>query len=165
MTTDERLLSHLDGTLSPDERTRLEEDLRAQPDLRRRFEELQEIDQMLKAVTLEKTSEMFTARVMGKLDHAPARRPLWQGLALLAGILVIVTVAAMLVSQGMFNDKSTLDFSRLGIDNDYVSNLLPTISFQGTWLVNIIIVANLVLAFLILDRLILKQWYKRQMDT
>ncbi|NJM26921.1 MAG: hypothetical protein HC859_17065 [Bacteroidia bacterium] len=73
MTPDERLLSYLDGTLGHDEQARLEAELRNQPDLRRRFEELQEIDQMLKAVKPEKISEMFTTHVMGRLDHAPAR--------------------------------------------------------------------------------------------
>ncbi|NJM26922.1 MAG: hypothetical protein HC859_17070 [Bacteroidia bacterium] len=46
-----------------------------------------------------------------------------------------------------------------------MSKLIPTISFQGTWVVNVIIVANLILAFLILDRLVLKQWYNRHMGT
>src|SRR5437868_3714385 len=105
---DNRLLDYLDGTLAAGERMALETLLRQDTALRARLEELRLIHTLMGGQKLETPSTDFTASVMRRLDEraAVARFPIRNGILLVAGILMIVVIAAALVSAGVFDGTS-----------------------------------------------------------
>jgi hypothetical protein len=46
--------------------------------------------------------------------------------------------------------------------NKYLDWELPEIPFNGKLIVNLIIIANIALAFIVLDRAVLKPWFERR---
>jgi anti-sigma factor RsiW len=62
--SDERLHDYFDGHLPPEERSRFERDLAADPGLRERLRELREIDAALGTLPGHAASSDFTARVV-----------------------------------------------------------------------------------------------------
>jgi hypothetical protein len=78
--------------------------------------------------------------------------------------MIAVGVCALLLSLGFFDsDQTTIDLNTLALKNKYVPQTLPAISLSGKLLVNIVIFLNLILAFLVLDRAVLKPLFQKRM--
>lgn len=162
---EEKLLEYIDGTLSATEKELFEQALRTSPALQARFEEMNRLDSSLRTIKLEQPSKNFTQQVMGKLDQYPIRSSNLlsrNGIFLLIGVLLAVGIGSLLLSAGVFDGTSSIDLNQTIIPNKYIQQSLPTISFNGKLVVNIIILLNLALAFLVLDRAILKPWFERR---
>lgn len=166
--TEEKLLDYLDGKLSREEADKLETLLQQQPDLKARFESLKSLQTMLTVTKLEQPSRNFTQQVMSKLDQYPLRSSLSirNGIFLLIGVLVMTLLAAFLVSIGVFDSTTAvIDLNTVKTPIDITREPLPSFRFDGRWVVNAIVVLNLVLAWLVLDRAILKPYFKQRMLT
>ena len=162
---DDKLFEYMDGGLKGIEKENIEQLLKTTPALQARLEELRKLDADLRTIKLEQPSKNFTQRVMNKLDQYPVRSnfTLRNGILLLTGVLVAVGVGALLVSGGVFDGTSTIDLNQTIVPvNKYIEKPLPTFNFDGKMMVNIIIVLNLALAFVVLDRAILKPWFERR---
>lgn len=161
---DDELLNYLDGTLSVLDREMLEQQLSASPALQKRLEELKDITAILAHSAIEHPSKNFTQRVMHHLDHYPARSGLTprNGILLLIGVLIAIGIGSFLLAAGIFDGTSTVDLNKLVIENQYFKQPLPSISVNGKLIMNIIIILNIALGFLILDRAILKPWFGRR---
>lgn len=161
---EENLIAYLDGNLSPSERARLEQELVSSPVLQQRLAALQSVTQVLKSATLEQPSKNFTQRVMSGLDQYPLRSglSLKNGIFLLIGVMIAVGIGAFLLSAGVFDSAGAIDLNDMGIQNKYIQESLPTIPVNGKLIMNIIIMLNIALAFLVLDRAILKPWFERR---
>ena len=162
---EEKLLEYIDGTLSSTEKELFEHAIKASPALQARFEEMNRLDSSLRSIKLEQPSKNFTQQVMSKLDQYPIRSSNLlsrNGIFLLIGVLLAVGIGSLLVSAGVFDGTSSIDLNETIIPNKYIQQSLPTISFNGKVVVNIIILLNLALAFLVLDRAILKPWFERR---
>lgn len=161
---EDTLLAYLDGMLSPPAMRALEQELAHNPALHTRLEELRKVHEALQLAGMEEPSGNFTQSVMGKLDHSPAREgfPIRRGIVLLLGFLVATGIASYMLSGGVFDNATTpLD---LGIvDLPRVENPLPTILLDGKLMVNIIILLNLAIAWGVLDRMILRPYFKRRL--
>ena len=166
---DDKLFEYIDGGLKGIEKENFEQLLKTSPVLRARLEELRKLDADLRTITLQQPSKNFTQRVMSKLDQYPVRSnfSFKNGIILLAGVLVAVGVGSLLVAGGVFDGTSTIDLNQtMGPVNKYIEKPIPTFNFNGKLMVNIIILLNLALAFLVLDRAILKPWFdKRRMSV
>jgi hypothetical protein len=161
---EDSLIAYLDGTLSPSEKAHLEQELVSSPALQQRLAALQTVTQVLKSTALEQPSKTFTQRVMSGLDHYPLRSglSLKNGTLLLVGVMIAVGIGAFLLSAGVFDSTGTIDLNDIGIQNKYIRERLPAIPVNGKLIMNIIIMLNLALAFLVLDRAILKPWFDRR---
>lgn len=162
---EEKLLEYIDGTLNVTEKELFEQALKNSPALQARFEELNHLDSSLRTIKLEQPSKNFTQQVMSKLDQYPIRSSNLlsrNGIFLLIGVLMAVAIGSLLLSAGVFDGTSSIDLNQTIIPNKYIQQSLPTISFNGKLVVNIIILLNLALAFLVLDRAILKPWFERR---
>jgi len=161
---DNKLLELIDGTLSAHDKEQLEQQLAASPELKRRFDELSQINYSLKSSVHEQPSKYFTQRVMAKLDSYPVRTGLSarNGLLLLAGVLVAIGIGSFLLAAGVFDSSGSIDLNNMVLQNQYIKEPLPSIPFNGKLVVNIIIMLNIILAFLVLDRTILKPWFERR---
>jgi hypothetical protein len=94
-----------------------------------------------------------------------SRISLKSSLLLLLGTLVTIVVSAMLVSAGVFDETGTLDMNNLISKQDYVRLTLPAIPLSSKWIINILIIINLALAFVVLDRTILKPFFEKRSHT
>jgi hypothetical protein len=165
---DDTLLNYLDGSLKSEEKTDIEKLLQESDTLRTRLEELRVIDFALSQNKLDQPSKNFTQLVMGKLDGYVERStfPIRNGILLLAVVLVAVGIVALLVSTGVFDQTQTVvDLNKINLPKQYIQQPLPSIPFNGKLLINIIIILNLGLAWVVLDRAILKPYFQRRMQT
>jgi hypothetical protein len=159
------LLNYIDGTLNTTEKELFEQEVKNSPALQVRLEEFNNLDSSLRTVKIEQPSKNFTQQVMGKLDQYPIRSSSLlsrNGILLLIGALVAVGISSLLLAGGVFDNTSSFDLNQTIIPNKYIQQSLPTISFNGKIVVNVIILLNLALAFLILDRAVLKPWFERR---
>jgi hypothetical protein len=105
---------------------------------------------------------------MSKLDQYPLSAPgfsIRNSILLLAGILVAVGIASALVAAGVFDNVTpTLDLSGIALPTRYFQKSLPSIPFNGKIVMDIIIFLNLGLAWIVLDRAILRPLFQRRMQ-
>ena len=166
---DDRLLDYLDGTLVAEARIALETLLRQDAAVAGRLEELRLIHTLMGVQKLETPSADFTTAVMRRLDErtAVARFSVRNGLLLVAGILLIVGIAAALVSAGVFDGTTTtVNLNQVAPSNRFFNNpyTLPSFSLSGRLIINGIIILNLALAFIVLDRTILRPLFQRRLN-
>jgi hypothetical protein len=165
--SDDMLLDFLDGKLSAAQQNILRESLRTDSALQERLDQLTLIHESLKSARLEVPSKNFTSTVMGKLDHyqAPRGLSIRNSLFLLGGILVVLSIAVTLLSVGVFDQTTTVDLNNMNVAQRFIKQSLPSVSIDGKILVNAIIVLNIVIAFLVLDRAVLKPFFQRRMEN
>lgn len=166
---EEKLFRYLDGALTTNELRLFNEELRQNEALKERLNQLNDVDRSMRNRRLEEPSRNFTALVMSKLDQYPlptAGFSIRNSILLLAGILVAVGIASALVAAGVFDDVTpTLDLSGLALPTRYFQKSLPSIPFNGKIVMDIIILLNLGLAWIVLDRAILKPLFRRRMQN
>lgn len=161
---DNQLLDLIDGTLLASDKEKLEQQLATSPELKRRFDELVQVNYTLKSSAPDQPSKTFTQQVMAKLDSYPVRTGLSvrNGLLLLAGVLVATGIGSLLLANGVFDSPGSIDLNNMVLQNQYIKEPLPSIPFNGKLVVNIIIMLNIILAFLVLDRTVLKPWFDKR---
>ncbi len=161
---DNKLLELIDGTLSASDKEQLEQQLAASPELKRRFDELVQVNYTLESSSLKQPSRNFTQLVMAKLESYPVRSGFSprNGFLLLAGVLVAIGIGSLLLANGVFDTTGSIDLNNMVLQNKYIKEPLPTIPFNGKRVVNIIIMLNIILTFLVLDRTILKPWFDKR---
>ena len=165
---DDKLLDYLDGKLSRQESIMVEEEIERDENIKARLENLRLTHQALNQFRLEQPSKNFTHVLMQKLDQNPVRSTgfsIRNRIFLLVGVLAAVGVASLLVSAGVFDNASAIDLNQVNIPEKYFNEPLPTIPVSGKLIANIVIILNLGLAWIILDRAILKPFFQRRMQT
>jgi hypothetical protein len=165
--SDDMLLDFLDGKLSVEQQTSVKEALRQDSNLRERLEQLTVVHEALKFNKADQPSKNFTASVMNGLDsyRAPQGVSIKNGLFLLAGIVVVLSIAVILLSAGVFDQTTTVDLNNVSVAQRFLKQSLPSISIDGKVLVNTIILLNIVIAFLVLDRAVLKPFFQRRLEN
>lgn len=113
------------------------------------------IDETLAKNRLESPSSNFTHRVMMNLHSMPVASALSprNGLLLLGGTMLALTILIVLAGGGMFDAV---------LDTVAVPQLKTTITVNGKWIVKGLIFLNIVLAFIIFDRTILKPFFSKR---
>jgi hypothetical protein len=163
---DDQLLHYLDGTLATKDKTELETLMVKNTNLEMRLTELRSIHFLLGSkARLEQPSKLFTDKVMLHLDRLPLESTMSprNGLLLLFGILVATGALVFLLASGVFDNlNETISLEKLPLKNDFITNPLTTIPFNGKWLVNSILLLTLGLAFVLLDRTILKPYFDKR---
>ncbi len=166
---DDRLLDYLDGKLSGAEAAMLKNQLEQSIALKQRLEELRLVHSLLSATSLAEPSKNFTQRVMNNLDHVPAKSNTLSprnGLILLCGIIVASAITVLLLVTGSFDVMSKpIAIDAIRLPKEIVNQSLPSFSFSGKTLMKLLIVLNLGIAFLVLDRTVLKPYFGRKHRT
>jgi hypothetical protein len=161
---EERLQEYIDGTLSAVEKDQVEQLIKKSPALQSRLSELNMLDTTLRSTRMEHPSDRFTHSIMGKLQAASLGNTslsLRNSVFLLAGVLLVVGIGSVLVGSGVFDGTSSIDLNDT-LKNKYIPESFPTITLSGKLIMNIIIIINLAIAFIILDRAVLKPWFARR---
>lgn len=159
---EEDLLNYLDGKLSPASALALKKQLETSPELSARLAELRIAHTVLSANKLEEPSSNFTHRVMANLHRYPAliRTSPKNGLLLMVGTMVCTIILALLISSGVFDGISV----PVSLDKIPATQkvLQGPITFNGKWVMNGLIVLNLVIGFILLDKTILRPLFGRR---
>lgn len=136
-------------------------------DEKEREEEIKLIEKVLSKNKLESPSSNFTHRVMINLHSMPVASSLSprNGLLLLFGTVVAVTLLTILVATGLFDSTSTTISLEQLPDTEITKDLQRTIPLSGKWLMNGLIVLNIVLAFILLDRTVLRPFFNRRLSS
>lgn len=163
---DDRLLDYLDGKLSGAEAAMLKNELEKSTVLKERLEELRLVHSLLNTSTLSEPSSNFTHRVMRGLDRAPSITSAISprnGLILLCGILVATGITVLLIMGGSFDVLSNpIKVDDLNLPKEIVNQSLPSFNVSGKTLMKFLVVLNLGLAFLVLDRTVLKPFFGKK---
>ncbi len=125
------------------------------------------VDEALKRGKLESPSSNFTHRVMVNLHKVPVASGLSpkNGLLLLFGTILAVTVLTFLIAGGAF-DGMNGTLSLEPVQTLPVDKRIPTsFSLNGKWIMNGLILVNIVLAFVLLDRTILKPYFAQRRNA
>jgi hypothetical protein len=159
---DEKLLDYLDGKLTPVAIQELKRELNLSPALSVRLEELRSVHTVLAQNKMEEPSSNFTHRVMANLHRYPAlvRNSPKTGLLLIFGTMVGTLILALLISGGVFD---TINIP-ISLDKIPASKEIFTgpIVFSGKWVMNGLIVLNLIIGFIILDQTVLRPYFGRR---
>lgn len=165
---EEQLLRYLDGELDVKTKQALESQIQDSELLRVRLEELRMVQSILtQKARLETPSKNFTQKVMSGLDAKPVVSLFTprKGLLLLLGSIIASGIALALLSAGVFDAP----VAPLVLDSPLKTNWLkmPAVSipFNGKIIVNGILILNLALAFVLLDRTILKPIFQRRLSS
>ncbi len=120
--------------------------------------ELRLIDETLAKGKLESPSSNFTHRVMMNLHSLPVASSLSprNGLLLLGGTFVAVLILTFLVSGGTFDTVNET------ISLPEVKDIKTTVPVNGKWIMKGLIFLNIVLAFIIFDRTILRPLFNKR---
>lgn len=162
----EQLFRYLDGEMSGEEKRAFEQQLANDPALRKRADEQRLLEGNLKSIKLEEPSSSFAQQVMTRISQAPQGQAfsIRNSILLLAGVIVVSLIATYLVRVGLFDATAALDAPKeLGVLSKYIKEPLPSIPVNGKLIVNGIILINLALAFVILDRAVLRPYFERRM--
>ena len=165
--TDQILLEYLDGTLDEKRKQQIEGMIRQHQEIKVRLEELKTISLLLQKTIVDEPPRNFTDVVMKGLDQYPESKSysVKNGLLVLFGVLTVSLLAVLLVASGVFDDSiSKLDLSTIGALKNLRTGL-PVLMISTKLIVNVIIFLNLVLAWLVLDRAILRPWFDRRLNA
>ena len=161
------LASYIDDELGMSEREEFEQRLATNKLLQDRFASLLDVHQMMKAQPLQAPSRNFTQRVMENLDqYSPPMLSfsIRNGIFLLAGVLLAGVLAMYLAGSGAFDGPVTISSPvDPTLSERFLNRTLPSVSFDGKVLVNAIVLLNLALGWLVLDRTILRPWFRRRL--
>jgi len=163
---DDRLLDYLDGKLSGAEAAMLKNQLEQSGSLNQRLEELRQVHALLAKSTLVEPSKDFTQFVMNNLDKVPARASTLSprnGFILLCGILVATGITILLLATGSFDVLGNpIQLESLKLPKEIITPSLPSVSITGKTMMKILVILNIGLAFLVLDRTVLKPYFGRK---
>lgn len=161
---DDRLWSFIDGTLPEAELSALKSELANSPGLQQELEELKRVHQLLLRRENERPplSPDFTQRVMDNLAHRPLMSsvmPSKNGLLLLGGIMVAVFIGVFLVGSGFFDGVQRPIPLSMPSTEDLPMTSIP---FNGKVIMQVLILVNVVLAFLVLDKTVLRPYFSHR---
>lgn len=128
-------------------------------------DDLQWVDEYIKTIHPEQPSVNFTQQVMNNLHRASAVTlglPSRNTMLILVGILVTIGIGIVMLAGGVFNSITSITIRPEILSNDQLQQYIPTIPFNGKLIINIVILMNLALVFIILDRAVLKPWFDRR---
>lgn len=152
LTIEERLWEYIDGMSTPEERTVIDQLIKADAEWRARYGELMEVHQLMQSSELEEPSLRFTKNVMEEialLKIAPAaktyinKKIIW-GIAIFF-ITIIVGFLIYGIGQIQWNSASDTPFP---VD---LSNVDLSKMFNNTY-INIFMMLNMILGLFLLDR-------------
>jgi hypothetical protein len=162
---DDRIFQYLDGQLPMHDKEKFEIDLKLNAEFRVRFNQLKLMHDTLAQATLESPSSNFTARVMSNLGTfvTPVRLSPKNGLMLLLGVVVALTLGVYSLSSGLFDQLSgAITLDALNLPKTVIKQPLPTIPFNGGIVMKVLIGLNLAIAFVLFDRTILQPFFRNR---
>jgi len=164
--SDDELLNFLDGSSTNAQKDFLKNELNTNSVLKKRMEELEQVHLFFqKRNHLEQPSKNFTNKVMANLHTKIAYTFVSprNGLLLLVGLLVASTLAVLLIIDSPNQLHTVFDLNQLNVTNNLVK-LPSSIPFDLKMAVKIFVMTNIAIAFVLLDRTILRPIFRERAE-
>lgn len=162
----EQIWKYLDGELSGAELASFKHELEQSNALQQQLEDTRALHSALlhHARNDQSTpSPDFTEKVMNRLHEMPALNSTSSynhGLLLLGGILVAAFIGVLLVASGFFDSvQTTVPVTGLSLGDSVRALPISNISLNGKLIMKVLIGVNVLLAFLLLDRTVLRPYF------
>ena len=162
---EDRLQDYLDGKIEGPALQQVKNDLSGSEAMQKRLEELRHVQEFLKKNSLKHPSTVFVERVMKSLSVKPLSSypSPKNGLMLLMGVMVATGMLVMMISAGFFDKVSGIvSLDQLEPVRKYVTPSIPAMTINGKLIMKVLIGINLVLAFIVLDRTVLRPFFQRR---
>ena len=162
---DDLILQYLDGQIPMKDKIEFEDALKSDAQLNERFTQLKMIHDTLQASHLEAPSSNFTDKVMRSLTQAQPRLNMSpkNGLMLLLGIGVALMLSVVFLSTGTFDQISgVLNLEQLNVPKSVLPTTLPSIPFNASLVMKVLVGLNLAIAFVLIDRTILQPYFRNR---
>lgn len=164
--SDDELISYLDETLPVHDRERIEEKIKNDFAVQQRIKELETIHTILSDQKgIEHPSANFTEKVMTNLHTGRASGYFspTQGMLLLLGLLVASGLSLALLSSSTGGQLPGLIPQEI---TSFLKNKmhLPTTSLDMKQIINGVTAVNLILAFILLDRTVLRPLFQKRLE-
>ncbi|MBL7864738.1 MAG: hypothetical protein JNK10_07690 [Cyclobacteriaceae bacterium] len=162
---EDSLQDFLDGKLEGPALQQLKHELASSPALQHRLEELRRLHQSLSKQSLQSPSSGFVAQVMKNLGQVsrsayPSPR---NGIMLLLGVMVATGMLVIMISAGVFDQIGGLiSLEQLSPVKKYIQPSLPSLPINGKLIIQLLVGINLILAFIVLDRTVLRPFFQRR---
>ena len=164
--SDEEILTYLDGLLGEHEQKAFEEALGSSPRLQQRLKWLQSVEKLFSENSVAVPSPEFTDNVMASLDSYRHIRFSRNGLLLLLGVLVALTLVVLLMAGGNFDPGIFNEMVPKSLNIGDAQFSLPYHEFIDIkMLINGVLFLNLFLALLLLERVIFRPLFKRRIGV
>lgn len=164
---EDRVQRYVDGTLTGTEKTTFENLCLTDSELAKRVEEVMTTDGLLKSMTASDPSSNFTASVMSKLRNESVKQvtSIRSSMMLMVGIVLILLMAAGLSATGVFDGTTALDLNEVAPTGQFLKENLPVVTIDGKVMMNVIIMLNIAVAFVVLDRAIFKPFFQKRAQS
>lgn len=150
---DQQLQDYLDGILPPAQVAALEEQLVLDASLRERYDTLRLVHTLLQQEELPEPHADFTVQVMHKLSAPVKSHSLRSGVWLLSGVIVAVMLTALWMRTGLFDSSTTFSLQTMKL----VQQPIPDIPVNSKWIIRVLMMLNLVVGWMVLDRMVLRK--------
>ncbi|MCZ8354482.1 MAG: hypothetical protein O9340_07095 [Cyclobacteriaceae bacterium] len=159
---------YLDHDMNEEEKTNFLAAVKADKNLERILEEEKLIQSHFTRIKLSEPSAGFTNLVMEKIQKAQGEFSISikRSMLLLAGVLLVTMLTAFLVSKGIFDSTGTIQLPEINpVVNQYLPNMPEASQFtiNNKIVVNGIIILNLIIGFVLLDRTVLRPYFQKRM--
>ncbi len=161
---DDQLLDYLDGKMDATNLQQLKKALESSSVLQARLEALRLVHRTLSHGKLESPSPSFVSKVMMNLDNASFSSGLSpkNGLLLLMGVTVATGMLLVMLNTGIFDQFKGLVAWPQSLPAQKYLQSLPAVSINGKLIIDILVGLNLLLAFLVLDKTVLKPFFQKR---
>lgn len=163
---DDKLFDYLDGKLSEQEKLFFEQTLAYSESLRKQVDEQRMLTSFLKELPEQEPSDAFTNNIMQKINTPSSAHSfsIKNGFLLLMGVLTVSIVASLLIQSGVFDVTGLVNLpNEVGFLYRYIKLPAFDIQINGKMIVKGIIIVNLAIGFVILDRAILRPYFERRL--
>ncbi|MCZ8021768.1 MAG: hypothetical protein O9302_09845 [Cyclobacteriaceae bacterium] len=159
---------YLDHDMSEEEKIVFLAAVKTDKNLEKILEEENLIRLHFTRIKLSEPSAGFTNLVMEKIQKVQGEFSISikRSMLLLAGVLVVTLLTAFLVSKGIFDSPGTIKLPEVNpVVNQYLPNMPEASQFtiNNKIVVNGIIILNLIIGFVLLDRTVLRPFFQKRM--
>ena len=162
---EEKILEYLDGQTTMKDKAAFELLLKTDDQIAERFNQLKLVYSVLHSSKLETPGADFTHRVMSNLHVGSVSLPTSprNGIILLLGIGVAMMLGVILLSSGWFEQLTgVINLEALRLPIKIMDKQLPSIPYNGAFLLKLLIGLNLVIAFVLFDKTILQPYFRKR---
>ena len=162
---DEFILQYLDGQVPMKDKIEFENALKTDDHLNQRFKQLKMVHDSLRSAKLEHPGGDFSAKVMRNLNPAQSRLTMSpkNGLMLLLGVGIALMLGVVFLSTGTFDQiTGVIDLEKVKIPNSIIQQTIPSIPFNASMVMKVLVGLNMAIAFVLIDRTILQPYFRNR---
>jgi len=159
---EDKIYAYMDGQLTGSEKEAFEHLLASDKTVKSRYDEIVLAERLLTEAPLLEPSPGFTETVLERISNPPVRFSIRNGLIIFSAIVFLMFLLAGFASAGIFEQTTMVDLNKLVPLEEMSDRNIPSVSIDVQWFIRILIVLNTAVAFIVLDRTVLKPFFQQR---